>query len=163
MDETRHMAETRIQAIHKLRQAAVEHPERHTTALQQLLAIFRETTDQIARVDVTVPQTSTTQNCSGDNPNGATTAPTQRGFKIVAFNGDNEFEALREHLSPTPLNVVARGKHVGPIERLVRTIKERVRCSCQSLPYKKITRLMTRSIVESSVTWLNAFPAKEGA
>jgi hypothetical protein len=88
---------------------------------------------------------------------------TQRGFKIVAFNGDNEFETLREHLSPTPLNIVARGEHVGAIERSVRTIKERVRCSCQSLPYKKITKLMTRSIVESSVTWLNAFPAKEGA
>jgi hypothetical protein len=88
---------------------------------------------------------------------------TQRGFKIVAFNGDNEFETLREHLSPTPLNVVARGEHMGPIERSVRTIKERVRCSCQSLPYKKITRLMTWSIVESSFTKLNVFPAKEGA
>jgi hypothetical protein len=88
---------------------------------------------------------------------------TQRGFKIVAFNGDNKFETLREHLRPTPLHIVGRGEHVGPIERSVRTIKERVRCSCQSLPYKKITTLMTRSIVESSVTWLNAFPAKEGA
>jgi hypothetical protein len=88
---------------------------------------------------------------------------TQRGFKIVAFNGDNEFETLREHLSPTPLHIVGRGEHVGPIERSVRTIKEHVRCSCQSLRYKKITRLMTRSIVESSVNWLNDFSAKEGA
>jgi hypothetical protein len=88
---------------------------------------------------------------------------TQRSFEIVAFNGNNEFETLRKHLSPTLLNIVGRGEHVGPIERPVRTIKERVRCSCQSLPYKKITRLMTWSIVESSVTWLNAFPAKGGA
>ena len=87
---------------------------------------------------------------------------TQRGFDITAFNGDNEFEKLREHVSPTPLNIVGRGEHVGTIERSVRTIKERVRCSCQGIPYKRITKLMTRSIVESSVTWLNAFPAKEG-
>ena len=88
---------------------------------------------------------------------------TQRGFHITALTGDNEFETLREHLSPTPLHIVAKGEHVGPIERSVRVIKERVRCSCQGLPYKKITKLMTRSTVEANVTWLNAFPAKEGA
>jgi hypothetical protein len=88
---------------------------------------------------------------------------TQRGFSIAAYNGDNEFEKLRDHLSPTTLNIVARGEHVGPIERSIRTIKERVRCSCQGLPYKRIPKIMTQSIVESSVTWLNAFPAKEGA
>jgi hypothetical protein len=92
-----------------------------------------------------------------------TTKFKQRGFDIIAFNGDNEFEKLRDHVSPTPLNIVGRGEHVGIIERSIRTVKERVRCSCQGIPYKRIPKLMTRSIVESSVTWLNAFPAKEGA
>ena len=87
---------------------------------------------------------------------------TQRGFKITAYNGDNEFEKLREHVSPTALNIVARGEHLGPIERSVRTIKERVRCSCHAIPYKRITLLMTWSILESTTMWLNAFPAKDG-
>jgi len=88
---------------------------------------------------------------------------TQRGFKIAAYNGDNEFEKVREHVSPTPLNIVARNEHVGIIKRSVRTVKEQVRCSCHGIPYKHITKLMTQSIVESSITWLNAFPEKEGA
>ena len=87
---------------------------------------------------------------------------TQRGIKIIAYNGDNEFEKLRDHVAPAALNIVARGEHLGPIERSVRTIKERVRCSCHAIPYKRIPKLMTQSVVEKTVTWLNAFAARDG-
>jgi len=74
------------------------------------------------------------QNCNGrgrkDMTQGidkVTARFTQRAFDIAAYNGDNEFKKLREHVSPTPLNIVARNEHVGIIKRSVRTVKERVR------------------------------------
>jgi hypothetical protein len=60
MDTTRRIAEDLVHAIQKLRQQNDAHPGRHTAALHQLSTIFQEQTEQIARVDVPVTQTSTT-------------------------------------------------------------------------------------------------------
>ena len=87
---------------------------------------------------------------------------TDRGFNINAYRGDNEFEVLRNFVAPAPLQIVGADDHVGTIERSIRTIKERARCTCQSLPYQKMPKIMIDHLLELIVTNLNSFPAKTG-
>jgi len=87
-----------------------------------------------------------------------------RALNIVKIDCDNEFdnEHVRAVIAPRVLDVASREEHVGPVERSIRTIKERVRCICHSLPYKRYTKIMVRSLVESVVFWLNSFPVVDG-
>ena len=67
-----------------------------------------------------------------------------RGFTICDYYGDNEYDksALREFIEPAILHVYGREEHVGPIERSIRTVKERYSSTCHEIPYKRITKLM---------------------
>ena len=60
------------------------------------------------------------------------------------------------------MHIYARLEHVGIIERPVRYIKERCRSTVHGLPYKRMTILMVRSLVEGVVGMINAFPSKQG-
>ena len=60
------------------------------------------------------------------------------------------------------LHICAAGEHVGPIERSIQNIKERARCMTHAVPYKRYTKLMTRSMIQGVVHWLNCFPSKNG-
>ena len=55
---------------------------------------------------------------------------TNRCFSINMYNGDNAFRMLTDDIGEGYLNIVGRKKHVGPIERSIRTIKEKARCMC---------------------------------
>ena len=87
-----------------------------------------------------------------------------RGFRVSTVEGDNEFDTvdLRNVLQHRNLMIAGRNEHVGPVERSIRTIKERARCTCHSLPYKRYPRIMLQSLIENSVFWLNNFPANDG-
>ena len=88
-----------------------------------------------------------------------------RGFKVRGIFGDNEFDIanLRTELLPTILHVFAAGEHCPIAERSIRTIKERCRCVCHSVPYKRYTKLMVYGLIDSTIYWLNSFPSKGGA
>ena len=87
-----------------------------------------------------------------------------RGFNISSLHGDNEFnvDSIKESLLPVIMQVCARNEHVGIAERSIRTIKDRARSICHSLPYKRFTKLMTTRLIENTVYWLNAFPSANG-
>ena len=87
-----------------------------------------------------------------------------RSFKITDFHGDSEFdkEKLKDFLEPGILHTYAREEHVGIIERSVRSIKERCRSTVHGMPYKRMTILMVKSLVEGVVGMMNAFPSKQG-
>ena len=87
-----------------------------------------------------------------------------RGFEVVQIEGDNEFdnETVRTTIAPRHLMIAGRDEHVGPVERSIRTIKERARCTCHALPYKRYTTIMIQSLIENVVYWLNNFPAEDG-
>ena len=86
-----------------------------------------------------------------------------RGFNIVAYHGDNEFELMREFLEPeSTLHICAKNEHIGPIEREVRMVKGRSRSITHGLPFKRYTKLMTKDLVYKAVTRINSFPAKNG-
>ena len=87
-----------------------------------------------------------------------------RGFVITDIFADNEFNMvdLNDAVSSANLHICAAGEHVPKIERPIRIIKERTRTICHSLPYKKLPRIMTKSIATTSNFWMNAFPTSGG-
>lgn len=60
------------------------------------------------------------------------------------------------------MHAYGRNEHVGPIERPVRTIKERCRSTCNGITYRRITVLMVRSLVEGVTDMINIFSSKTG-
>jgi len=63
-------------------------------------------------------------------------------FIVQAMMMDMEFEKLRPLMPHVALNTTAAREHVGEMERKIRVIKERARGTFNSLPYKKIPRVM---------------------
>ena len=88
----------------------------------------------------------------------------KRGFEVSTIHGDNEFNIgnLIAAVRPILMQIYARGEHVGRAERSIRTIKERCRCICHSIPFKRYTRLMTTSLLDHVVACLNSFPSNDG-
>ena len=83
---------------------------------------------------------------------------------MTDFHGDSEFDKkkLKDFLEPVILHIYARYEHIGVIERLVRSIKEIWQSTVNGIPYKRITILMVRSLVEGMVAMMNTFPSKQG-
>ena len=77
---------------------------------------------------------------------------------------DNEFDfdEIRTKTLLSKLNVCAAGEHASKIERMIRTIKERTRAFCHSIPYTEIPRIMLKALISSSIQWMNVFPTKCG-
>jgi hypothetical protein len=77
---------------------------------------------------------------------------------------DGQFEPIRGDLADMQitLNTVLAGKHVPEIERYICTVKERVRCIYNSLPFKRMPGKMIIKMVSHSVFWLNVFPPSDG-
>lgn len=84
----------------------------------------------------------------------------KRGFCLQYLLGDGDFESMRESLADLQitLNTAARDKHVGEVERQIRTIKKRSRCIYNTLPFTRIPRNLVIELVKTSVFWLNSFP-----
>ena len=89
---------------------------------------------------------------------------TSRSLNITNYHGDPEFDKseLRNFLEPALLHIYAKNEHVGNIEHSTCRIKERARSTCNGIPYKRITILMVRSLIEAIVESLNAFPSPTG-
>ena len=64
------------------------------------------------------------------------------GFIIQTTMMDMEFEKLRPLMLHVALNTTAAQEHVGEIEQKIKVIKERARGTFNTLPYKKIPRVM---------------------
>jgi hypothetical protein len=86
------------------------------------------------------------------------------GFKVVIAAMDGEFEFLRGDLAEkgVQLNTTARDEHVGPIERYIRTIKERTRSIFNVLPFRRMPNQLIIEMVKASVFWWNSFPGNSG-
>jgi len=83
-----------------------------------------------------------------------------RGFVISVIRGDEEFEPLRGYFPI--LDCCGPDDHIGPIERYIRTVKERVRSTYAMLPFKHVPRLIVVHLAKNSVFWLNAIPHPDG-
>ena len=88
----------------------------------------------------------------------------QRGFRVNTAHTDNEFEPMRAQLmdSKVHLNAVSNSEHVPEIERHIRTVKDRTRCTYSTVPFKKMPSRMIVEMVMSATFWLNMFPPVDG-
>jgi hypothetical protein len=86
-----------------------------------------------------------------------------RGFIISRVEADREFGCIVNDLLPIHINIADADDHVHEVERSIRTVKERTRCTIQGLPFKRIPKAMTRAAIEGAHKALNQFPARDGA
>ena len=84
----------------------------------------------------------------------------KRGFTITDVYGDNEFnnQMCVDAVLPSRLHICTRGEHVPIVERSIRTIKEKARVICQSLPYDRMPKVMVQALLGQVEIWLNQFP-----
>ena len=77
---------------------------------------------------------------------------------------DREFEPLRGDLAEigVSLNTTARDEHVGDIEGFIRTIKEWMRATYNTLSYRNMPPRLVIEMAQHAVFWLNAFPHANG-
>jgi hypothetical protein len=87
---------------------------------------------------------------------------TKRGFRVVGINADKEFECIKEEMFPIQVNIVDKDNHVAEVERSIRVVKERVRCTIAGLPFKRFPRVMIRGMVNFAISSLNQLPALNG-
>ena len=85
----------------------------------------------------------------------------KQGFEVKTIDVDLEFDSLKEKLS-IPVNVVDKNTHVHAVERSIRTIKERIRCTIQSLPFSCIPKLIIEGAVAEATENLNRLPRRGG-
>jgi len=87
------------------------------------------------------------------------------GFRITKIRGDNEFQPLKDIMFDEfgiNMNFANPQEHVPEAERNNRVIQERGRANFHRLPYKQITKTMTKILVMEAAKRLNFFPAKQG-
>ncbi len=88
----------------------------------------------------------------------------KRGFILEIIEVDGQFEPLRGKLARMgiTLNKCSREEHVPVAERRIRTLKERCRCICNTLPFKKLPGMLVVQMVSTCNFWLNVYPPKDG-
>ena len=89
-----------------------------------------------------------------------------RGFTITKMHMDNAFECLRGDLQGPrrniDLNTVAANEHEPNIERCIRHVKERVRCTSAAIQFPRLPRRLTVALVDSTIYWINCAPRRDG-
>ena len=75
---------------------------------------------------------------------------------------DKEFDKVQEHLPFLQINTTAAREHVGEIEREIRQVKKRTRCTTSDFPFEHIPTMVLVYTVYNVCLWLNAFPIRSG-
>ncbi len=75
---------------------------------------------------------------------------------------DGHFEPLRVELADlgVTLNKCSREEHVPVAERRIRTLKERCRCICNTLPFKKLPGMIIVQMVSTCNVLAQYFSTK---
>jgi hypothetical protein len=84
------------------------------------------------------------------------------GFIVNLALMDKESDAVKEHVSFFQVNTTAAREHVGEIERSIRTMKERTRCTISEFSFQSIPTKVMIYTVYNICMWLNVFPIISG-
>ena len=87
------------------------------------------------------------------------------GYTISVIHCDQEFRRMMDVVADeldVEMNYTNTDDHQPEAERNNRTIKERIRATVNSLPFKKMPKVMIRKLAALCVKQLNLFPAKGG-
>jgi hypothetical protein len=82
----------------------------------------------------------------------------RRGFSIHTILADDEFESVVPLLPRYTFNLCGADEHVPDVERYIRTTKDTIRSTYNSLPFQCIPRIVLVRMAECAVFWQNAFP-----
>ena len=85
-----------------------------------------------------------------------------RGFNVTELKADGEFKCLQDDILPVSFDPVAADDHVSDVERSIRTVKDDLRTLTQSLPFKRIPRVMVKAMVSFVLRCRNMFPSTDG-
>ena len=86
----------------------------------------------------------------------------RRKFNVEYIDADLQFECIENDIENVEFDIVDADDHVNVIERAIRTVKENIRSIEHGTPYRRMTRLMTKRMVEVVTRNLNMFPAEQG-
>jgi hypothetical protein len=59
-------------------------------------------------------------------------------------------------------NITARDEHIPEVERVIRTLRERVRSTLTVIPFKRIPKQMIAELIYGCIFWLSSFPPTDG-
>ncbi len=81
----------------------------------------------------------------------------KRGFLLEIIEVDGHFEPPRGALAElgVTVNKCSQEEHVPVVERHIHTLKERCRCICNTLPFKKLPAMLVVQMVSTCNFWLN--------
>ena len=87
-----------------------------------------------------------------------------RGFRILFFHGDNEFNInlLKQKMLPSNMKICAKDEHIHIIERSIRTENERSWYTTHSVTNTSLPTIIKNSLVQGWVSWLIIFPPTNG-
>jgi Reverse transcriptase (RNA-dependent DNA polymerase)/Zinc knuckle len=88
----------------------------------------------------------------------------KRGFRVRSVLVDGQFNCVTNGLLELGIttNITSRDEHVSDVERYIRTLKERVRCVYNTLPFKNMPARLLIELVYNSNFWLNSLPSLSG-
>ncbi len=78
------------------------------------------------------------------------------GFVVQTTMMEMKFDKLKSLFLHVVLHTTAAREHVGKIEQKIRVIKERARGTINTLPYKKLPRLMVIELLHFCMMWMNS-------
>ena len=87
------------------------------------------------------------------------------GHKVIEIRCDGEFKHLFEKIADemdVRMNYTTADEHEPTVENSIKTVKERMRGTVNSLPYPAIPRVLTEAIGKLETHNLNLFPVKSG-
>ena len=91
---------------------------------------------------------------------GAMNVHSSNGFSVEALDRDLEFKCIKNKFIFTFINIVDTDAHVHPIEVSIRTVKERIRCTVQGLPFTCVPKEMVKALPTRVIRNLNQFSIK---
>ena len=75
---------------------------------------------------------------------------------------DKDFDAVKYHLPLLEVNTTAVREHITEIERELKQVKERVRCTSSKFPFQFIPTMVLIYTVYNVCLWMNAFLLQSG-
>ena len=84
------------------------------------------------------------------------------GFIVKLALMNKKLDAVKENLPFLEVNTMATREHVAEIERELRQVKERVRCTPSEFPLQFIPTKVLIYTVYNGCLWLNTFPLRSG-
>ena len=86
----------------------------------------------------------------------------QRGFELRSIHADNEFECIRDDVSPVHLDIVTANGHVPEIERSIRTMKEDARTVIHGMPFRRLPKVFVKHLIQFVTKNLNQLTRPNG-